>query len=295
MNSGLFYGERNWDASAIGDGQGGVFTAFTSQTLLPPASGSWAQRVDAAGAKAWPESLAAPAGTVLVDDGGTGAYLLGFEGAALVARRRGADGSLAPGWTSNGLTLASPGNHGAMGALRTANGFFACWAESAAGLDLRALAVMSNGALAPGWPAGGVPVTQAAGDQSGFSLLPADSGEVFVVWSDDRGGPGNRDIYASRIGVVPPVDVAPPLVANSLIAFRAVAPNPARDLVRVDLALAPGARAVLELIDVNGRVRARREVAASSTFALGDLAPGLYWLRATHNGSTASARIAVVH
>jgi hypothetical protein len=296
MSTYLYYGLRNWNASAIADGEGGLFTAFTSSELYPPSSGSWAQRVDASGTRAWPESLAVPENTLLVGDRADGTYLFSYEGATLVARRRSADGSLAPGRTPAGLALANTGDRGHMGALPSATGFVACWAESGAGLDLRAVGVMTNGALAPGWPAGGTPVTQAAGDQSGFSMLPADSGEVFVVWLDDRQGPGNRDIYATRIGPSPPVGVAP-VVPGGTIAFRALAPNPAHDALRVELALAGSAPASLQLVDAGGRIRLRRNVASNGILVLpvGDLPAGMYWLTAVQGAQRATGRVVVLH
>jgi hypothetical protein len=125
-------------------------------------------------------------------------------------------------------------------------------------------------------------------------MLSTDSGEVFVVWSDDRHGYGNRDIYAEKIGALTPSE-SRRLPREERSRSARCAPNPARDFLRVELALPQGATANLALVDLRGRVVRTRTGGASTTFETNGLTPGIYWLRATYAGGSASARVAIVH
>ena len=283
------------DTSSIGivsDGRGGVLSWWYPYerfgTTFPRLQSYGSQ-----GQKQWPDSTQyAGEPATLLGDGGTGAYVIETPTAQRIqARRLLADGSLAPGWPANGILIAQNQNAAEpVPLVPTSNGFLAVWADKNPDLNLHAAAWMSNGALAPGWPIGGATVSAATGDQKNAVVLPSSTNGAFVVWEDSRGG--NVDLYANRVEAAPPVAV--PVPGASTLAFRAIAPNPARDFVRVDLALDAGQRATLELIDVRGRVRARVTGTSSSTVPLGGLAPGLYWLRAIRDGSTATARLAIV-
>jgi len=290
---------EGWGGSAIADGQGGLFAHWSGSgpPYLPPINGKVLQRVDAAGGKAWPGTGVPSGGAIaaLVRDGAGGVFEIATDYAAprnLEVRRRLPDGTVPSGWPITlAPDLATPPQPGGVS---TTAGFIALWAQKGTDFDLHAAGYMTNGALAPGWPAGGVPVTALAGDQMNAALLATPTEGVFAVWQDARPGSAGGDLYAMRVEPDRVVGVAPGVQAGA-VAFRAIVPNPAHDFVRVDLALANGAPTTLELVDLRGRVLARRDAGASTTLATRTLPAGLYWLRATQDGHVAHARVAVVH
>ena len=289
----LPYGEQVTAASnAVPDGQGGLYAAWATHNTFPVSNGLWAQHYGPGAAALWPDSVAVPFLPVLVAGTDGGVYHLGAAAAnQLNILHRLSDGSIAPGWTPSGLTLTTGAGLAQIGGAATGQGLIASWAETGAGTDLRARGVLATGAPDAAWPAAGAIVCNATGNQGGYSFFTTATGGAIFGWSDDRGA--NRDVYANRVEVSPPIGI--PVPAPGVLAFRAVAPNPARDVVRVELALPAGATANLELVDLRGRVLARRRGGASATFATDGLPPGIYWLRASYEGRTASARIAVVH
>src|SRR5437867_1469487 len=79
-----------------------------------------------------------------------------------------------------------------------AGGIYAAWEDQRTGnRDIRAQHVLGNGQVPAGWPADGLPVCTAAGDQWTPALAPDGSGGVFVCWSDFRGVGGA--IYAQHL------------------------------------------------------------------------------------------------
>ena len=144
-------------AGADGDGSGGVVMIGLQQTFAqppnpPPPGALYAQRISGAGAPLWPQ------------DGGAPGVQLNSIGTTL----------------PTGVAALSDGAGG---------GFFA-WADQRepGDPDVYAQHLDANGAIAPGWPAGGVLVCGAAGDQSEPHLARAGAGGVIVVWRDDRSG-----------------------------------------------------------------------------------------------------------
>src|SRR5262249_13015840 len=59
-------------------------------------------------------------------------------------------------------------------------------APADSGLTLRAQHLDARGAIAPGWPASGMPVTDAAGGQDAPAIEPDGSGGALLVWEDAR-------------------------------------------------------------------------------------------------------------
>jgi hypothetical protein len=79
-----------------------------------------------------------------------------------------------------------------------AGGMLVCWTDPVAGAsDVYLLRYTSTGAIAPGWPAGGVRVCSAAGAESSPRVVSDGAGGGIVAWEDSRGT--NTDIYAARI------------------------------------------------------------------------------------------------
>jgi len=86
------------------------------------------------------------------------------------------------------------------------------------------------------------------------------------------------------------------------VKLEAVRPNPARgDRLAVSFSLASDARAKLELVDIGGRVVARRDVGSLGAgrhsvdlATTKPVAPGVYLVRLTQNGVSSSERVSVV-
>ena len=81
-----------------------------------------------------------------------------------------------------------------------AGGVIVAWSDHrGSSWDIYAQRITATGVVAPGWPAGGVLVCGATGDQYA-PVLASDGGNGAVVaWEDARLGAANRDIFAIRI------------------------------------------------------------------------------------------------
>jgi len=169
------------------------------------------QRVGAAGVPQWAAggiALVAGAGSVrLAADGQGSAYLAFMLAEAggggtrdVFLLRVTGDGLVAPGWPAGGTMLTPSGHHpqdldlagdGSGGALCT-------WADdrqgATSGLDVFAMRMTGSGAAFPGWPATGVAVCSAPGDQFATSITTAGGGGAAIAWSDERGS--TQDIFA---------------------------------------------------------------------------------------------------
>jgi hypothetical protein len=81
-----------------------------------------------------------------------------------------------------------------------AGGAYVCWVESGGETsDLRLQRVLASGAIASGWPAGGMALVSARGTQTQPAVCGDGSGGVWVAWRDSR----NTDttaIYVQRAG-----------------------------------------------------------------------------------------------
>jgi len=214
------------EAGADGDGSGGVVMIGLQQTFAqppspPPPSPLYAQRISGAGAPLWPQE--AGAGVQLNPVGTT---------------------------LATGVDALSDGAGG---------GFFA-WADGRepGDPDVYVQHLDATGALAPGWPAGGVRVCGAAGDQSAPHLARAGAGGVIVVWRDDRSGNsrlfGNAVLAGGTLAAGIPADGRQLPSTDLYDTFIALAadgqggcfvaregPGGISHLVRLDGALLPGA------------------------------------------------------
>jgi hypothetical protein len=173
-----------------------------------------------------------------------------------------------------------------------AGGFYAVWRDERSGnADIYAQHVLSNGTLPPGWPVNGRALTTASGTQEQPAIAGIATGRAVIAWRDARTSPAR--IYST--GVVDAATTAAP--GSRAGALRIAAAGVAGDQVRVLLTLSEPGDARLELVDVSGRVRARREVQgplAASTVTLqanARLEPGLYFARVRQGGASASARV----
>lgn len=81
-----------------------------------------------------------------------------------------------------------------------AGGGIVVWRDSRSGnYDIYAQRVTASGAIAPGWPATGLAVCTATGDQNTPVAAPDGAGGAVIAWADERAGVGLGDIYAMRV------------------------------------------------------------------------------------------------
>lgn len=81
-----------------------------------------------------------------------------------------------------------------------AGGAIIAWADNRGGTyDIYAQRLASSSATAPGWPATGLLVCGAAGDQFNPVMVSDGAGGAIIAWADPRSGGANRDIYAMRV------------------------------------------------------------------------------------------------
>jgi len=121
-----------------------------------------------------------------------------FAAAALLSA------SLAHAWPSHPLVnvplAIGPGQQAALAnAHDGVGGAIVIWADSSGTThyDLRATHVLANGQIDPAWPAGGVAVCTASGDQSSAHAVTDGAGGAIITWADER--TGDFDLYAQRV------------------------------------------------------------------------------------------------
>lgn len=164
------------------------------------------------------------------------------------------DGKVADGWPMNGLPLGqSAGSHsyGAIVADQT-GGAIVVWSDRRSGEgDIYAEHLLPNGQLFPGWPADGVPLCRAPGNQDEPSITSDGEGGAIVSWTDSRRAPWG-DIYAARVtaaGVTGPAIVAEPPRLQAV----GVRPNPLRDHADIWFQLPSPAPIEARIFDLRGR------------------------------------------
>jgi len=254
------------------------------------------QHLDGSGTL-WPSPSDLTAVGALARDGAGGVCSVGMTAAgALAVDRRAADGSVPGDWPAGGVTLVPAGTFAGIGALYAQGAIVACWSQSsgATGLDLRAQAIARDGTIAPGWPTAGAAISEATGDQSGFSMIVSGGGAL-VAWEDDRAGAASRDIYIAPVGPAELVGV--PRIAAAL-AIVNVAPNPARESARVEFRGDAGSPVTVELVDLRGTPVRSAGTTAGAAVALDtrSLRPGVYWVRARRGTVEAAPyKLVVLH
>jgi hypothetical protein len=115
-----------------------------------------------------------------------------------------------------------------------------------------------------------------------------------VAWRDARAG--TPRIYVAGLSDPATTDVAPAEATG----LRLAAVRGGRDAADVQVTLPAGSPALLELLDVSGRVRATMRLAgplheqAVGLAPAGGLASGVYFARLRQGSRTASARLTVL-
>jgi hypothetical protein len=293
----------------VSDGVGGFFFAWVD-SRAGSTSDIYAQRVSAAGTLLWTTDgiavctaagnqtavrlRAEPDGSVVVvwrDDRASPA-------ASIYAQRIRADGTMA--WAPDGVVVCASSSlfERFSVASDTGDTTFVAWNTSAGfGGDVFAQKLDGDGLRQ--WGDYGATVCRATADLTGSACTSDGLGGLFVAYSDPRSG--NRDLYATRLGPAgtpgapPTVDV--PWIHDGPRVLAGV-PNPARGAQRMTFArpLANGTR--IDIIDVSGRVRVARGLAAGATSWTWDgldddgarVEPGVYFVRAVSGDAIAVAR-----
>jgi hypothetical protein len=205
----------------VSDGAGGAIVAWRDYR-----SGSnfdvYAQRVNAGGVPQWTDggvAICVAANNqdwpTIVGDGAGGAIIAWQDGRVspfthIYAQR--VDAAGAPQWALDGVLLcnAAYGEMNPIIAPDGAGGAIVAWRDYRSGTNYDIYAQRVNGAGAPQWTAGGVPICTASGDQltttpaSIASLIADGAGGAIVTWFDYRGAAlhasvYDADIYAQRV------------------------------------------------------------------------------------------------
>ena len=129
-------------------------------------------------------------------------------------------------------------------------------------------------------------------NQGDYNALFADAGVVYGAWSDSRDADVN--VYTGK------VQVSAPAPAGHLV-LGSVRPNPTQTEILVTFDLPTNAPAMLQLLDLTGRMIHSLEVgsrgAGPQTLNLGTyvtLRSGIYFVRLAQSGKEATRRISVV-
>ena len=283
--------------SIVADGAGGMFASWAS--VETPFRRM--QHFLADGSRAWPEPTTAPWNDRLLHDGSGGIYLFGRSSSPdqLELHRRASDASIPSPWTPAGVVVSNAGSFTTFDAVRSSSLVYAAWSSGPAGAnDVRACAVTPDGAIAPGWAANGTVVCDALNTQILTSMIAVPPADALVAWADVRSGA--PDIYAALLKPSgPPPLAVPPLAPAGGIAL-VLAPNPASGSAQASFTLPGTGPAVLEVVDLAGRVLVRLEALVSGgpqSLALdtAPLAAGLYWARVQQGARSTALRFAVVH
>ncbi|HET7225177.1 MAG TPA: alpha/beta hydrolase-fold protein [Candidatus Eisenbacteria bacterium] len=195
------------DVRAAADGTGGLLLAWAD------ARGGdfdvYATRLRSYGVPeyGWPiggRKVAGGAGDqgspALAAAGGGAGIVAWAAGGDILAQRLAGDGS--PQWGA-GVTLCGAAGEQSAPALAEdgAGGAFAAWTDGrGASLDVYAAHVDSLGQRLPGWPADGLALCAAGGDQQAVVLAADGAGGAYAAWDDERqGGVSGHDVYAQRL------------------------------------------------------------------------------------------------
>ena len=207
---------------AIADGAGGFYLITSTRELYPGwADGYFVHRYSFTGERpaGWPVEgvLVCLAdgpreGMRVALDGQGGLLLTWFDyripGGVIYASRILPDGSLAPGWTTNGTLLSDPTEPGveyesAIGS-DGAGGAYVAWIKNYANAKIFVQHLTAQGLRWPGWAAFGQPVAVSPGGQFHPEVVADGAGGAIVVWEEAT--VGRLGLYAQKFqldGAVP--------------------------------------------------------------------------------------------
>ncbi len=118
---------------------------------------------------------------------------------AAYAQRVTAAGELAPGWPENGVRIVLGRAIRGLAPDGAGGAYLSCATFGPVNDDDYFIQRFTGeGTIAPGWPAGGVPVCQAPGERNSLRMVPDGAGGVLLVWADYRDFIDD-DIFALRL------------------------------------------------------------------------------------------------
>jgi len=198
---------------AAPDGAGGAIVAWLD--LRGNANFDiYAQRVLGSGAvdPAWPadgRALCTAGGDqqypAIAPDGASGAFVVWCDARGgsfdLYAQHVLASGAVDPAWPANGLRVCgAPGGQWFPAIIGDgAGGAIVAWQDHRDGAaDVYAQRLLASGAVDPAWPADGLALCTAGGDQVDVQAVSDGAGGALLAWSDARDGAG-ADVYAHHV------------------------------------------------------------------------------------------------
>ena len=249
----------------------------------------------------------------IVPDGSGGALVVwqdlrnsGTTGQDIFGTRVLGNGAIDPAWPVGGraLCLASAIQNNLVAISDRAGGLIAAWEDNRGGsYDVYAQHVSIGGVVDPAWPVDGRAISTAGSDQLTPMLVSDGVAGAVLTWQDLRNG-STHDIYAQRVQANGQLggDVVGIGSTSTTLSLAPIHPNPARGrLPPLSFALESAEPAMLECIDVTGRLVAAQEVGRfgpgrhSLALAAGQrLKSGLYWLRLRQGTALAVRRVVLV-
>ena len=314
-------------ARLASDGAGGAIVAWQDRRVSTDGD-IYAQRILANGMvdPAWPadgravcDTAGGQAGHFVVSDGEHGCIVTWadkrYGNSDLFAQRVLADGTIPAAARLNGSVLClAPGDQDFGATTKPLltdglGGAYLVWHDAQTGSlnkDIYATHVLQDGTRDPAWPARGLAVCTATGNQVGPSLTSDGAGGFLACWWDNRGGT-DYDIYAQRVaqnGTLPNVGVGPAALPAGA-RFDAPRPNPTGASSVFRYAIDADGPVGFDVLDVSGRIMCTFETAsvpAGEREFRWDLldqagrpvANGLYFARLRTNGRVLMRRIAVL-
>jgi hypothetical protein len=208
---------------------------------------------------------------VIASDGAGGAIVAWRDqrsGSGIFVQHVLASGAVDVRWPANGLALTTvAGQQGLDPKIATdgTGGAIVAWTDVRLGVHISAQHVLSSGVVDPTWPAGGVVLVSAPGQQFSPDLVADGSGGAIVTWLDGRSGPADgANIYAQRVLSTGIVDPAWPVDGRAICTHVRDQLNPA--------IASDGAHGAIvtweDLRDITNHIYAQRVLAA------GAIAPG---------------------
>jgi hypothetical protein len=192
-------------------------------------------------------------------------------------------GALAPGWPANGRLVSTyPGWQYKVAIAPDALGGAYVAFEAQVGDDkVYAQHLLSDGTVAPGFPAAGQPLASVTGTQTYPAMIEDGAGGAIVAWNDSRAN-GRYQIYAQRLVGQGPVAVT--------VALARASATPAGVTLAWNAAAGAGWQASVERHELGGAWRALATVTtdAAGTLAYQDAAvsPGTrYGYRLSRDGA----------
>jgi len=147
------------------------------------------------------------------------------------------DGTLAPGWPVDGLAVctAAGDQRQPVAAADGQGGLLLAWQDArGADRDITVQRLDAAGNAAPNWPAGGLPLCTATGDQVEPRIVTDGAAGAIVAWTDGRGP--RTQVYAARVTYDAAVAVLAALVRGEY----------SDDAIRLAWQVTPGATVRLE-------------------------------------------------